>query len=483
CIPVDYIRGVFEKLNCKSKLSFIDTCFSGAMNSKSYGPSYKAIKVIKTVSGEISGEGSVVFTASKEDEKSIEDLKLENGVFTSFLLEELQGKRDGEKLSITDVVTPITEKVIAYTNKEHHFKQTPTFTGNLKGLLYLPVFKNPLCIKPDVLNMPKSQQVVEEVPVSPKIDTTSIAEEDLVEKITTFVLRTAKNDPQLKLEFQKFSLEIGKKLLKKWENMSENPPSVVDGVPEVVAQLEAESYHLFILCAAVGAYGNAEQSKLIAEICGDLLKATKDKSGLIAFINIPEVIVAFVEYLLTMTAIITGDFSRLKDYMDSKVYGFRYDREPPNMISLYHTHYADALTGHADKVADYIRKSLNGMGWLKKIHPRLNVENMDDLQIQANFIIVILRKKTGYHSWPDFGRFYSSRVYPIIEKIKYDESFEKSFADLLAIEPKDLKPELNKIIDKLYSDGLGSGYWWNSISGEDFLTTKELQAIKERENK
>ena len=46
CIPVDYIRDTFKKLNCKSKLFFVDSCFSGAVNSKSYGPSYKALKNI-----------------------------------------------------------------------------------------------------------------------------------------------------------------------------------------------------------------------------------------------------------------------------------------------------------------------------------------------------------------------------------------------------------------------------------------------------
>ena len=110
-IPVEYIRDIFDKLNCKSKLFFVDSCFSGSVSSKSYGPSYKDIKTLKTISAEISGEGSVVFTACRDDEEAIEDKKLKNSVFTSFLLSELQESRKGDRLSVIDIVTPIAEKV------------------------------------------------------------------------------------------------------------------------------------------------------------------------------------------------------------------------------------------------------------------------------------------------------------------------------------------------------------------------------------
>ena len=31
-IPVEYIRDIFDKLNCKSKLFFVDSCFRGAID-------------------------------------------------------------------------------------------------------------------------------------------------------------------------------------------------------------------------------------------------------------------------------------------------------------------------------------------------------------------------------------------------------------------------------------------------------------------
>ncbi len=475
CIQVDYIRDIFKKLNCKSKLFFVDSCFSGAINSKSYGPSYKSIKNIKTVAGEISGEGSIVFTASKAEEKSIEDPKLQNGVFTSFLLSELEAKKTGDQFSITDLVTPITEKVIEYTDREHHFKQTPTFTGELKGLLYLPTFKKPLSIKPEIMDTPKSQNVVEETPVSPIIDIDPNNQKNLINSTIKFVLRTAKPDPLLKLEFEKFTLEVGKKLIKKWGEIFKNSSQLVEEVPDAVAKIEAESYQLFILSAAVGVYGNQEQVKLLGEICGNLIKTTRDQSGLIALINVPEVVVLFVEYIITITAQASVDFSKLKAFLSTKIYGMKYDNAPPSILSMYHTHYADSLSGHADKVADYVRKSLANMEWLKTIHPRMDVEDMTDLQLQANFILVMIRFHYKYHTWPDFGRFYSTRTLPIIEHIKYDTDFIKTFADLFNLEVKDLRPKLIEHIEALSAKGLGSGYHWSSIDGEDLLTYQEIQ--------
>lgn len=483
-IPVDYIRGIFDKLNCKSKLFFVDSCFSGAVNSKSYGPSYKAIKSIKKLSDEISGEGSVTFTACKDDEKSIEDEKLENGVFTSFLLSELQERKTGEKFSIIDIFTPIAEKTSEYTEKTHHFKQTPTFNGKLKEILYLPTFKKALRVKPETIDVPKSQSMVEEIPLNPEIDISSTQKTDLVDKTVSFVIRTAiESKPHLKLEFEKFALELGKKVTKKWEDIFKSAGGTVEDVPNAVAKLEAECYQLFILSAAVGAYGNKEQTSLIAEICGDFLKMTRDKAGLIAMINVPEVIVVYVEYFLTMTAIATADFSRLKTFMGSKVFGMRYDSEPPTMLNMYHVHYADALTGNANKVADYIRQGLKTMDWLKKIHPRLNIEDTDDLQLRANLVLVLTRVHYGSRAYADFGRFYSTRVLPIIERIKYDSEFSRSFADLLGVDPKDLRTQLMKHIGDIAKAGMGSGFWYNSIEPNDFLTKKELNEREEAQRK
>jgi hypothetical protein len=483
-IPVDYIRGIFDKLNCKSKLFFVDSCFSGAVNSKSYGPSYKAIKSIKKLSDEISGEGSVTFTACKNDEKSIEDEKLQNGVFTSFLLSELQARKTGEKFSIIDIFTPIAEKTSEYTEKVYHFKQTPTFNGKLKEILYLPTFKKALKLRPEIIDVPKSQSVVEEIPLNPEIDISSVNKTDLVEKMVTFVVRTAVDDkPYLKLEFEKFVLELGKKATKKWEDIFKNASGTIDEVPDSVAKLEAECYQFFILSAAVGTYGNRYQVSLIAEICGDFLKMTRDKSGLIAMINVPEVIVVYIEYFLAMAAIATADFNRLKTFMESKVFGMRYDSEPPTMLDMYHIHYADALTGNANKVADYIRQGLKTMDWLKKIHPRLNIEDTDDLQIRANLVLVLTRVRYGRRAYADFGRFYSTRVLPIVERIKYDTEFSNSFSNLLGVEPKDLRNKLMQNIGDIAKAGMGSGFWYNSIEPGDFLTKKELNEREENSRK
>lgn len=478
-IPVDYIRGIFDKLKCKSKLFFVDSCFSGAVNSKSYGPSYKAVKNVKKLSDEISGEGSIVFTACQDEEKSIEDEKLENGVFTSYLLSELQLKKEGDKFSIIDIFTPIAEKVSKYTQDTYHFKQTPTFKGALKEVLYLPTFKKPLNIKPDLMETPRSQNVVEEMPVNPEIDLSSKKQSDIVEKTISFVINTSKGDQSSKLEFDRFALGLGKHVLKKWESIFKNEGGTVQDVPDAVARLEAEAYQLFVLTAVVGAFGNKEQVQVIAEICGDLIKTTRDKSGVIALIHVPEVLVVYIEYLLTLTAIATVDFSRLKSFMATKVYGIRYDIEPPTMCSLYHNHYTSALGGYANKVADYIRGGLSKMDWVKKVHPRLDSSDFESLMLQANFVLVLVHVHSGFRAWPDFARFYGTRILPLVERIKYDSSYEKAFADLLGIEQKDVRKKLIEHVQQLRRDGLGGEYWWNSIEADDFLTKKEIDAREE----
>src|SRR5258706_190585 len=76
-IPVSYLKEAFDKIKCESKLIFIDSCFSGSINSKCYAVAKKkAGAKVKTIENTVVGVGSVSFSACKEDETAIEDPEL-----------------------------------------------------------------------------------------------------------------------------------------------------------------------------------------------------------------------------------------------------------------------------------------------------------------------------------------------------------------------------------------------------------------------
>jgi len=70
-----------------------------------------------------------------------------------------------------------------------------------------------------------------------------------------------------------------------------------------------------------------------------------------------------------------------------------------------------------------------------------------------------------------------------VERIKYDSKFSKNFADLLGVEPKDLRSKLIQHISDIAKAGMGSGFWYNSIKPDDFFTKKELNQREEDRKK
>jgi hypothetical protein len=162
CIPVSYLRDSLEKLQSKARIVFIDSCFSGAAakNSKGYpGPRKKSLNELKTFSNTLSGVGNLTITASKDDEEAIEDPELRNGLFTYYLLHELQREKAGEAFPVLDIFTPISNQVTKRAREKYKHVQTPTLSGRLEGTMTLPVFVKPLRISPQVISPPRAPEL------------------------------------------------------------------------------------------------------------------------------------------------------------------------------------------------------------------------------------------------------------------------------------------------------------------------------------
>jgi len=152
------------------------------------------------------------------------------------------------------------------------------------------------------------------------------------------------------------------------------------------------------------------------------------------------------------------------------------------LIWHYYIHYCKALGGHADKIGDHIREFLKSLLWLGELVPRLD-GNLDDFQIQANYLLVALTNHYDRPLWPDFGRWYASRVLPFISQIKYNDSVRKQLAVMFGVKEVDLRNHLIDLLNASKRNGLGNGYFWESIEAEDFWTEEESRKIEEERQK
>jgi hypothetical protein len=120
---------------------------------------------------------------------------------------------------------------------------------------------------------------------------------------------------------------------------------------------------------------------------------------------------------------------------------------------------------------------VSSYGWLPELLPRLKGD-ITDYQQQVNFTISMLLSRHGVRFWPDFGRFYGSRVRSLVNKLKYDEEVINQMASLFEVKPEQIRQVLIDNLQKIANDGLGGGFFWQSIDPEALLTQEE---IKEQE--
>lgn len=482
-ISVDYLKGVFDKITCKEAYIFVDSCFSGSLNSKGYSyPNVKALKTIKALSDQTFGKGSLVFTASKTDETALEDPENQNGLFTHYLLNELQKQRSTETYPITDIVTPIIEEVTKRAKDHYIHTQTPTAKICLEGAVYLPVCKKPLKISPTLLEIPRYTQLSNSSFPIPELELSDKQQQKQLNDLVSFVTsgNTQQNNQQ-RVIFERFCWKMLKQVKSDWEIIFTEVGADASKIPEAVVKLEASAYQLILLGCVTAIFGSDEQMKVYSEVITTILDWGKGKAGLTALISTPEILLVIVEYTVGMVGLSGNNLKPLATLLHTLVQDENNEGDPLPLFMYNHVHYCDALGGYATKVADHIRSLFDTYTWLIELSPRLEGK-VTDYQLQTNFILGMLIQNRNERFWPDFGRFYSNRIKPLIDKIKYDKSFQKQLSILFGVKPEDIRQVIITNFSKIKRDEFGGGYFWQSISVQAFYTQEEIEAAKKKQS-
>lgn len=137
CVAISSILGFLKKNSSNKKIIFLDCCHSGfepGENIKDADDSFLADELIYHYKDE---EYCCGFASSKSHEKSISDKKLQNGVWTHYLLNALSGKAKG--IYVKGLL--FSDKLQSYLNKNvrEYVKlntidkkdQTPIMFGNI----------------------------------------------------------------------------------------------------------------------------------------------------------------------------------------------------------------------------------------------------------------------------------------------------------------------------------------------------------------
>lgn len=487
CISVTYLKQAFNNLETGANFIFIDSCFSGSLSStKGYNnPNKKDLKQVKTLLSTVTGNGNLIFTACKDVEEAIEDPESRNGLFTHFLLEDLLKERTVDKFPITDILAPVSEAVIEKAKNKYKHTQTPTHNSSAEGVVYLPKFKEKIKITPEMIEMPKYMELSATTFSVPQIE---LEDKELAKLLNETIDFVSESKNSLKgsmpeMVFEKFIMNLVKKVKTEWEVIFENSKGVSD-IPDSLASLEAKSLQLFMMGGVISAFGSNRQMEIYCEQVVELLELTKNRSGLIALMAIPEMIIVELIYLVGVISLGRNNLKPFDILLKTRVWDYSGRDNGPEMLICYnHIHYCRALGGTATKVNDHIREVLKSYQWIKELAPKTE-DKTDDFQLQANFLLTFLAKKNNRSIWADFGRWYPNRIMPLVQKIKYDDEMRAKIASLFDVENTEIRDVISELFSKVGREEFGGGgMFWESIEPEDLLTNEEKEKLRQEKEK
>ena len=135
--PMKDIIEIFQRIEAKKIIFFVDACYSGASGGKTFSrPGMKAGNISDDFLEELAeGEGRLVITASDANEVSLEVSELGHGVFTYYLLEGLNGSSDinNDSIITVDELYDYLYKNVVKTSKEFGGNQHPLKKGETSG--------------------------------------------------------------------------------------------------------------------------------------------------------------------------------------------------------------------------------------------------------------------------------------------------------------------------------------------------------------
>lgn len=463
-VPITFVQDAFSKIKSKINVICVDACFSGAVgnNSKSFPiPNKKSLgyKQIKTFANTPIGNGTVIFTACKEDETAIEDPEFQNGLFTYYLLDELQKDRAQKLFPLVDIFNPLSTNVQARAKDKYQHTQTPTMNGKIIGNLQLPVFQQKIKIVPDRVELPKSTETSPSNFYAPVFELDDKQQEKTLNELSQLVSSYDEKNPKLASTFfEKNCSKLMASIKKGWEDIF-SKSTTVQQIPDALAELEAKSYQFMILGAVVAAFGNDRQMQIYTQTAFELLELTRNRSGLIALIDVPEMILVETVYIVGMVCVARKNLRPWQVMLNEKIYDFSRGDTPPTPLKAdFHIYYSDAVGGYATKVNDHVRAILKQLTWLPSVAPKIEGK-VEDYQLQVNFLLTILMDIQQQHMWPDFGRFYAARVFPIIQWIKYDADFSKQVAELLEVKQDQVRATIQKSLSDVRKRGLDGSFF------------------------
>ena len=132
-LKYDDVQTLLDKSDAKQKVCFTDACYAGTLTAAKSSSLKESLTNFYNLI-EAANAGTAFLMSSKEEEVSLEDQGLRQGIFSHFLIKGLKGAADRDRdkvIRVGELFDYVTTRVKKYTLN----RQSPTIAGSFDALL------------------------------------------------------------------------------------------------------------------------------------------------------------------------------------------------------------------------------------------------------------------------------------------------------------------------------------------------------------
>ena len=465
-ISTSEIQEKLDSLKHGNKIMLLDCCYSGGINSKSITSiKHKDLKNIKAFQNQSFAEGTLVFTACKEDETAIEVHDLKHGLFTYHLIQELVSGADDDTVALSSLHHPITKAVEAAA-KQYSHTQTPTINLQAKGSMSLPSLSKPPSFKPGIIKVPTIKNDKPSVAMVPIIEISDKKTQELIQS-TISLVEQSKNTKLSQIAFRSM---LGKVFaaVREVHAKQNNQANDVEELAGILAKLESQSFQLILTSAVVVLAGDSKAQKIFCDEAAQVLLWKRGKNGMVAVIETSDVVFMAILYIVFVCSIYTEDYEPIGNLLSADISDPIRGRQGSyaRVIEYYEIQYANALGGNAKNVVSHMVELLTSQKWLLELLG-LDESRLTALILQANLCLCVAMSRTGERVYAGYNDHDLAHLTPLINKIRTDSTTQESIGKhLLGVSADEVSGVFAAEVGKLNKSG--DGHWGQYLKPRAF---------------
>jgi ppGpp synthetase/RelA/SpoT-type nucleotidyltranferase len=259
-----------------------------------------------------------------------------------------------------------------------------------------------------------------------------------------------------------------------WNKLYKNPATVSDA-KNALEVMEPTIKQITLLGLYAIKYDNLEIFEKVLDSFGKIAGLSSHQDGLVMLLSVPGAILHNMFYYFGAYALKNENWEVLKLLIGYQMEITGRTTGETGYLNIWSTGtvMAPEILANANLTFDRLRNTYPQEDQRIKEILGLDGEQFLDLICQFNMLFCLKKKQedenpknSKRYTWayPNFGRFNSQRVWPLVKKIIVKQTYEKLTTEVYGESKESFNKYAGNRLGLMVRDGVGAGYLWQSIT-------------------